>query len=303
MDRLFKKNKDKEKKKAKRLESEEKSLDDVIRDKDAERKKLEEEELEFQQKKRERERKIIQIEKEELDRREDEVRVRRAEYDQVKKTNEAVEDKLEGKIKELQMELEDKKLDHRSAEGTIERDITARVRVITDLRRSLTRRMEELGGYEKISASPSAPELAALDLVDSARSTQAEPYNPFNYRKEENTLDMTSSLEPRTMDTLKKSSNSLCRSLESIHSPESPATRGRSTAATRAARYDRTRSLARAELDPPVPLYPTVPDLDPGQMFPTVPDFEPGEEEDIYKTIKRSPKRKRAQKTLIDAVD
>ena len=65
----------------------------------------------------------------------------------------------------------------------------------------------------------------------------------------------------------------------------------------------RTRSLARAELDPPVPLYPTVPDLDPGQMFPTVPDFEPGEEEDIYKTIKRSPKRKRAQKTLIDAVD
>ena len=50
-------------------------LDDVIRDKDAERKKLEEEELEFQQKKRERERKIIQIEKEELDRREDEVSV------------------------------------------------------------------------------------------------------------------------------------------------------------------------------------------------------------------------------------
>ena len=48
-------------------------IDDVIRDKDAERKKLEEEEQEFQQKKRERERKIIQIEKDELDRREDEV--------------------------------------------------------------------------------------------------------------------------------------------------------------------------------------------------------------------------------------
>ena len=45
----------------------------MIRDKDAERKKLEEEEQEFQQKRRERERKIIQIEKEELDRREDEV--------------------------------------------------------------------------------------------------------------------------------------------------------------------------------------------------------------------------------------
>ena len=58
----------------------------------------------------------------------------------MKKANESVEDKLEGKIKELQMELEDKKLDHRSAEGTIERDIANRVRVINDLRGSITRR-------------------------------------------------------------------------------------------------------------------------------------------------------------------
>ena len=47
--------------------------DDVLSAKDSEKKKLEKEEQEFQQKKRERERKIIQIEKEELDQREDEV--------------------------------------------------------------------------------------------------------------------------------------------------------------------------------------------------------------------------------------
>ena len=58
----------------------------------------------------------------------------------MKKNNEAIEDKLEGKIKELQMELEDKKLDHRAVEGSIDRDITKRVRVINDLRKSLTRR-------------------------------------------------------------------------------------------------------------------------------------------------------------------
>jgi hypothetical protein len=68
------------------------------------------------------------------------VRKRRLEYDQVKKTNEAIEDKLEGKIKELQMELEDKRLDHRSTESTVERDVTNRVRVINELRKSLTRR-------------------------------------------------------------------------------------------------------------------------------------------------------------------
>jgi hypothetical protein len=46
-----------------------------------------------------------------------------------------------------------------------------------------------------------------------------------------------------------------------------------------------------------------VPELDPGEAYPTVPDFDPGDEEDIFMTIKRSPKRKRAPKTPIDAVD
>ena len=65
----------------------------------------------------------------------------------------------------------------------------------------------------------------------------------------------------------------------------------------------RTRSLHRAETEPAALLYPTVPELDPGEAYPTVPDFDPGDEEDIFMTIKRSPKRKRAPKTPIDTVD
>ena len=58
----------------------------------------------------------------------------------MKKNNEAIEDKLEGKIKELKMELEEKRLGHRSVEGNIDRDIGKRVNIINDLRQSITRR-------------------------------------------------------------------------------------------------------------------------------------------------------------------
>ena len=47
--------------------------DDVLRDKDAETRKLDEEESQYMERRKERGRKIIQIEKEELTRREDEV--------------------------------------------------------------------------------------------------------------------------------------------------------------------------------------------------------------------------------------
>ena len=65
----------------------------------------------------------------------------------------------------------------------------------------------------------------------------------------------------------------------------------------------RTRSLHRAETEPTALLYPTVPELDPGEMYPSVPDFNPGDEDDIFVTLKRSPKRQRAHKTPIDTVD
>eukprot|EP00092_Neocalanus_flemingeri_P011018 GFUD01011863.1.p1 GENE.GFUD01011863.1~~GFUD01011863.1.p1 ORF type:complete len:324 (+),score=119.05 GFUD01011863.1:108-1079(+) len=323
MDRLFnkdskekkeKKKEKKEKKKAKNSSVEEKSLDDVVRDKAAERKKLEEEEQEFQQKKRERERKIIQIEKEELDRREDEVRRRRSEYDQVKKNNEAIEDKLEGKIKELQMELEDKRLDHRAAEGTIDRDITKRVKVINDLRKSLTRRMEEYGGPETISASPSAPELPGFYLQDSPTDKFSnEAYNPFEASEignpQKTSVDLGNPFESRPVENVKKSSSNLCKSLEHLnisgHTEVGSSSRGRSGATARSDRYERTRSLHRAETETPALIYPRVPELDPGAgaVYPSVPEFDPGEEDDIFMTLKRSPTRKRAPKTPIHTVD
>ena len=68
--------------------------------------------------------------------------------------------------------------------------------------------------------------------------------------------------------------------------------------------YLRARSLHRPDTDTTSTIYPTVPDLDPEEMYPSVPQFDPGEEEeDIFVTLKRSPKKKRAQKTQIDTVD
>jgi len=317
MIRLFNKDK-KEKKKAKQQSLEKKSLDDVIRDKDAERKMLEEEEQEFQQKKREREKKIIHIEKEELGRREDEVRRKRSEYEEVKNNNEAVEDKLEGKIKELQMELEDKRLDHRSVEGSVEREINKRIKVIDDLRKSLSRRMDEYGGSETLPPSPTAPDLPCYGVPDSPTdkplAEATTPYNPFESSQGENSKKMSLDLgntfdasRGRAMENLKKSSNSLCKSLDNINKADikegKPSTRGRSVATAREQRYERTRSLHRVETEPVSLLYPTVPDLDPGEVYPSVPASDPGEEDDFFMTIKRSPKRSRAPKTPIDAVD
>ena len=56
------------------------------------------------ERRKERGRKIIQIEKEELTRREDEVHVLRGEFDKVRKKNEEAEDKIQAQIKELQLQ-------------------------------------------------------------------------------------------------------------------------------------------------------------------------------------------------------
>ena len=65
------------------------------------------------ERRKERGRKIIQIEKEELTRREDEVHVLRGEFDKVRKKNEEAEDKIQAQIKELQLQLDDMRLEHR----------------------------------------------------------------------------------------------------------------------------------------------------------------------------------------------
>ena len=85
----------------------------MLRDKDAETRKLDEEESQYMERRKERGRKIIQIEKEELTRREDEVHVLRGEFDKVRKKNEEAEDKIQAQIKELQLQLDDMRLEHR----------------------------------------------------------------------------------------------------------------------------------------------------------------------------------------------
>ena len=89
---------------------------------------------------------------------------RRAEYNKLKQTNEEEEDILQAQIKGLQMELEDKRLDHRSKEGLIERDLAERMNKIESLRQSIKNKEEEF--CDKTSASspflPSAP----ADLYD-----------------------------------------------------------------------------------------------------------------------------------------
>ena len=109
-------------------------VDKVVRDKDVQKQKLEEEEAQYMERRKERARKIMQIEKEELSRRETEVSKIQTELDKIKRKNEEVEDELQSRVKALQMELEDMKLENRSKEGVLTRDIDTRMATIQDLR-------------------------------------------------------------------------------------------------------------------------------------------------------------------------
>ena len=109
-------------------------VDKVVRDKDVQKQKLEEEEAQYMERRKERARKIMQIEKEELSRRETEVSKIQTELDKIKRKNEEVEDELQSRVKALQMELEDMKLENRSKEGVLSRDIDTRMATIQDLR-------------------------------------------------------------------------------------------------------------------------------------------------------------------------
>ena len=109
-------------------------VDKVVRDKDVQKQKLEEEEAQYMERRKERARKIMQIEKEELSRRETEVSKIQTELDKIKRKNEEVEDELQSRVKALQMELEDMKLENRSKEGVLTGDIDTRMATIQDLR-------------------------------------------------------------------------------------------------------------------------------------------------------------------------
>ena len=89
---------------------------------------------------------------------------RRTEYNSLKKINEEEEDKMQAEIKALQMELEDKRLENRSKEGLIEREIAERLNKIQDLKKSIESKEEEFSNsrlearsFSVSSTSPSAP--------------------------------------------------------------------------------------------------------------------------------------------------
>lgn len=160
--------------KAKKKESKDKgtkSLDDVLRDKDAETRKLDEEESQYMERRKERGRKIIQIEKEELTRREDEVHVLRGEFDKVRKKNEEAEDKIQAQIKELQLQLDDMRLEHRSCEGSLEKDINTRKDTIADLKQTIVRRQTELGLLEE-----NERKMSSVTLTSAAPLTKMPSY-------------------------------------------------------------------------------------------------------------------------------
>ena len=68
-----------------------------------------------------------------------------ADYDKVQKANDENEDELQGRIKALQMELDDMRLENRSREGEMTRELDTRRGTIQELRLSIERREQEIG--------------------------------------------------------------------------------------------------------------------------------------------------------------
>ena len=68
-----------------------------------------------------------------------------ADYDKVQKANDENEDELQGRIKALQMELDDMRLENRSKEGEMTRELDTRRGTIQELRLSIERREQEIG--------------------------------------------------------------------------------------------------------------------------------------------------------------
>ena len=89
---------------------------------------------------------------------------RRSEYNKLKQINEEEEDKLQAELKALQMQLEEKRLENRSKEGLLEREIAEKMNTIQALRKSIQSKEEELNDPPALTSSlsltsfpPSAP--------------------------------------------------------------------------------------------------------------------------------------------------
>ena len=102
----------------------------------------------------------------------------------MKKKNAEAEDVIQAKIKSLQLELDDLRIENRSQEGALDQTISSKLSTIMELRQSIERRQAELvePDHETVSASAplavspvsgypasvfsSAPQYPDLDTVD-----------------------------------------------------------------------------------------------------------------------------------------
>merc|ERR1711973_1003939 len=107
-----------------------KTLNDVLKDKDAETRKLREEELMYNERKKERGKRIIQIEKVELHKREEEVNNLKENLEEEKARNEEAEKEIQAQIKSLQIELDGLKLQNRTREDSLKKKLMGRLRDI-----------------------------------------------------------------------------------------------------------------------------------------------------------------------------
>ena len=132
------------------------------------------------------------------------VHVLRGEFDKVRKKNEESEDKLQTQIKELQLQLDDMRLEHRlvssqqvqlllyfinrSHEGSLEKDITSRKDTIDDLKQTIVRRQTELGLLEEnerkissvtLTSATTLTKLPSYERRSSIILPTAPAHNPF----------------------------------------------------------------------------------------------------------------------------
>jgi len=125
-------------------------------------KKLEDEEKEFLLKKREYERKMIDMEKQEVFRREQEIEEKNTEFQELKRKNKLVQEKVEDQIKTLQMKLKEMKTEHQMSEDSTQTEIDSLNDTLGEVQISLKERMDAFGEEREIDLLPTAPDPADL---------------------------------------------------------------------------------------------------------------------------------------------
>lgn len=131
------------------------TLDRIVKDKEGVQKRLEEEEREFLNKKREAERKMIDFEKQEVRRREQEIAEKNSCLVEAKRKNQLVQDTVQQQIKTLQMKLEEYKTEHKCNETSEENVIGSLTDKLAEVQQSLSQRLVVYA--EEEDRFPSAP--------------------------------------------------------------------------------------------------------------------------------------------------